>query len=79
MYMLLQIDHEAEGNVDGTHLQWCCACSLEEAANRARATEAANGNRISVAVVDAHYDSYAIGRFYEGMKRLDDAKKRGNG
>ena len=75
--MLLQIDHEAKGSVDGTHLQWCCACSLEEAANRARVTEIANGNRISVAVVDRPYDSYAIGRYYTGMKRLDDTRKEG--
>ena len=56
MYMLLQIDRETGKYVDGTHLQWCCACSLEEAVKRARATEKANGNRISVAVTDSLYD-----------------------
>ena len=71
MYMLLQIDREAGKYVDGTHLQWCCACSLEEAIRRARATEKANGNRISIAVVDGLYDSYATGRYYKGMDRLD--------
>lgn len=52
MYMLLQIDKEENGFVDGTHIQWCCACSLNEAIKRARDTEKANSNRISVAVVE---------------------------
>lgn len=36
MYMLLQVDKEENGVVEGTHMQWCCACSLEEATTRAR-------------------------------------------
>ena len=69
--MLLLVDCEQDGFVNGTHLQWCCACSLEEAENRARETEQVNGSRITVAVVDELYDSYALGRFYKGLKRID--------
>lgn len=71
MYMLLQIDKGENGFVDGTHIQWCCACSLNEAIKRARDTEKANSNRISVAVVDELYGSYTLGRYYKEMKRLD--------
>ncbi|MBD5155802.1 MAG: hypothetical protein HDT15_12275 [Oscillibacter sp.] len=69
--MLLLVNCERDGFVDGTHLQWCCACSFEEAEKRARGTEQVNGNRITVAVVDELYDPYALGRFYKGLKRLD--------
>lgn len=71
MYMLLQVDHEENGLVDGAHLQWCCACSFEEAMKRARETEYINGNRITVAVVNELYDSYAIKRYFKKQKRLD--------
>lgn len=71
MYMLLQVDKEENGVVEGTHIQWCSACSLEEAAIRARETEKANGNHITVAVVDELYDAYAIGKQYKKKKRLD--------
>lgn len=71
MYMLLQVDKEENGVVEGTHIQWCCACSLEEATTRARKTEKANGNHITVAVVDEQYDSYTIGRRFKDKKRLD--------
>lgn len=36
MYMLLQIDKEENGFVDGTHIQWCCACSLNEAIKKGK-------------------------------------------
>lgn len=71
MYMLLQVDKEENGVVEGTHIQWCCACSLEEAATRARETEKANGNHITVAVVDELYDSYTTSRQFKEKKRLD--------
>lgn len=75
MYMLLLIDKEENGKVDGTHLQWCSGCSIEEAEKSARATEKANGNRISVAVIDEVYDSYAMGRQYKEKKRLDNSEE----
>lgn len=71
MYMLLLINEVADGMVSGTHIQWCCAASIEKASEMARKTEAANGNRIQVAVVDKLYDSYALGRQYKNLKRLD--------
>lgn len=71
MYMLLQVEREENGLVDGTHLQWCCACSFEQAVKRARDTECVNGNRITVAVIDDLYDSYAGMRYFKKLKRLD--------
>lgn len=71
MYMLLQISESKNGLVSGTHIQWCCACTLEEAAKRARETEAANSNRIEVAVVEELYDPYCFGKLYQNLKRLD--------
>ena len=71
MYMLLQISESNNGLVSGTHIQWCCACTLEEAAKRARETEAANSNRIEVAVVEELYDPYCFGKLYQNLKRLD--------
>ena len=71
MLMLLQIENETSGIVSGTHLQWCCACTLEEATKRARETETANHNHISVAVVDALYNSYSLGKHYSNLQRLD--------
>lgn len=68
MYMLLQVDKEENGVVKGTHIQWCCACSLEEAIARARETEKANGNHITVAVIDELYDAYATGKQYKKEK-----------
>lgn len=71
MYMLLQISESKNELVSGTHIQWCCACTLEEAAKRARETEAANSNRIEVAVVEELYASYCLGKQYQNLKRLD--------
>ena len=71
MFMLLNIDKEENGFVDGTHIEWCCACSLKEATARARGTEKVNSNRITVAVVDELYDSYAHNKYYKNLKRLD--------
>lgn len=71
MYMLLQISESKNGLVSGTHVQWCCSSTLEEAAKRARATEAANSNRIEVAVVEELYDPYCFGKLYQNLKRLD--------
>lgn len=71
MLMLLHVDSQDKDFVSGTHLQWRCACSLEEATARARATEKANSNRITVAVVDELYSSYCTGKYYENLKRLD--------
>lgn len=70
MYMLLLVTEEKDGLVSGTHLQWSCG-SLERAIESAWATEAANGYRIEVAVVEALYDAYAFGRQYKNVKRLD--------
>jgi hypothetical protein len=74
MYMLLQISESKDGLVSGTHVQWCCACTLEEAAKRARETEAANSNRIEVAVVEELYAPYCLGKQYQNLKRLDRRK-----
>ena len=71
MYMLLQVDKEENGFVSGTHIEWCCACTLEDAKKRAKATEQVNGNRINVAVVDELYNSYCLGKYYQRLKRLD--------
>ncbi len=71
MYMLLQVDKEENGLVNGVCLQWCCACTLEEAAKRARETEKVNSNRISVAVVDELYTAYTYGIHYTNLQRLD--------
>ena len=71
MYMLLQITESKNGFVSGTHIEWCCACTLEEAAKRARETEAVNSNRIEVAVVDELYNSYCLGKQYQNLKRKD--------
>lgn len=71
MYMLLQISESKNGLVSGPHVQWCCACTLEEAAKRARETEAANSDRIKVAVVEELYDPYCRRKQYQNLKRLD--------
>lgn len=71
MYMLLQISESKNELVSGTHIQWCCACTLEEAAKRARETEAANSGRIEVAVVEELYDPYCLGKQYRNLTRLD--------
>lgn len=71
MYMLLQISESKNELVSGTHIQWCCACTLEEAGKRARETEAANSNRIEVAVVEELYAPYCLGKQYRNLKRLD--------
>lgn len=71
MYMLLQVDKEENGVVEGAHIQWCCACSLKEAITRARETEKVNGNHITVAVIDELYDSYTTNRLLKNKKRLD--------
>ena len=63
MYMLLQISESKNGLVSGTHVQWCCACTLE--------TEIANSNRIEVAVVEEFYTPYCLGKQYQNLKRLD--------
>lgn len=73
MYMLILVDKEDKerGVVSGPHMQWCCACDLEEAAAMARATEEANSNRISVAVIEELHDPYAFWKYYKDRKRLD--------
>jgi len=71
MYMLLNIEQENGILVDGTHIQWCSGCSLEEATKQARETERVNSGHISVAVVEELYDSYAMSRSFFGVKRLD--------
>ena len=50
-YSIIQVTKRYDGLVDGVWLQHCIACTKEEALQRARATEKANSNRISVAVV----------------------------
>lgn len=75
MLMLLNVDKQDGDLVSGMHIQWCCACDLPEAAERARQTEKANSNRITVAVVDDLYNAYAIGRYYEDLHRLDNPKR----
>lgn len=75
MYMLLSVDKinvekSDEEYVSGTHIQWCSGKSLSEAIKLARKTEKVNHN-MNIAVVDASYDSYAMGRYYSKKKRLD--------
>lgn len=48
MYMLLQISESKNELVSGTHIQWCCACTLEEAGKRARETEAAKATELKL-------------------------------
>lgn len=71
MYMLLNVEKINNNSVDGVHIQWCSGCTLEQAKIRARETEKSNGNRITVAVVDEIYNSYAIGKYYTNLERLD--------
>ena len=66
--MLLQISESKNGLVSGTHVQWWCTCTLEEATKRARETEAANSNRIEVAVVEELYAPYCLGKQYQNLK-----------
>lgn len=51
-YSLVQIEQEEYGLVSGPWIQDCCACTMEEATRCARETEAANSNRIQIAVID---------------------------
>lgn len=57
--------------IDGCWLQNCAACSLEEAVKRARATEKVNGDRISVAVVDASLFGVTDYNCKAGLARYD--------
>ena len=50
-YSLVQVTNRHNGYIDGTWLQNCVGVTEAEAHERARATERANSNRISVAVV----------------------------
>lgn len=50
-YSLVNVSGRMNGKVSGTWLQDVTG-SVEEAIERARSTERANGNRIEVAVVD---------------------------
>ncbi len=51
-YSLINVDSEASGLVDGTWMQDHTG-TLETATQKARDTEKANSNRITVAVVEA--------------------------
>lgn len=44
--------NKEDGKIDGSWIQDCCGVTLDEAISAAKATEAANGNRIRVAVVN---------------------------
>ncbi len=71
MYQLLIIEKEKGELVTGSHIQWCCGKTLEEASEMARETELANSLRFNVAVVDSGYDAYTYGRTYTDVVRLD--------
>ncbi len=70
MLMLLQVDKQNGKLVSGVHIQWVSE-GFQRAVELARGTEQVNGNRFSVAVVEALYDSYATGRYYIDLERLD--------
>ena len=69
-FSLINVFRESRGFVDGTWLQDCNGVTLEEATERARATEKANSNRIKVAVVEQliYVPNYSN---KTGLKRLD--------
>lgn len=69
-YSLINVSKEYDGFVDGVGLQDCTG-SLEETIQRARESEKANGNQISVAVVDSLLLSYPDYSHRTGLKRLD--------
>lgn len=51
-YSLINVFANEAGKIDGSWIQDCCGVTLDEAISAAKATEAANGNRIRVAVVN---------------------------
>lgn len=71
-YVLLQVSKTNDnGTVNGVWLQGCCGTTLEEATKRARATEAANSNRITVAVVEDLCFGVTDYNEKKNLKRLD--------
>lgn len=70
-YSLINVWHEEDGLVDGNWIQDCSAVPFEVAVKRARETEKANSNRITVAVVEGIDDIPAIFAYKTGLKRLD--------
>lgn len=66
---LINIYKQTGNTVDGRWLQDCIG-TLEEARARADATESVNGNRISVAVVDALNSLTPDYEYHTGLTRL---------
>ncbi len=74
MLMLLQVDKQNGNRVSGVHIQWVSE-GFQRAVELAKGTEQVNGYRFFVAVVEALYDSYATGRYYQDLERLDVTRK----
>lgn len=72
-YSLVQVTNRQNGYIGGVWLQNCVSVTEAEAHERARATERANSNKISVAVVH-HMDCYMFWggspncNFYKNLK-----------
>jgi hypothetical protein len=70
-FSLVNVSKEYNGLVDGVWMQHCTAATLEEATQRARDTEKANSDRITVAVVDDWRFGIQDYNHKTGMERLD--------
>lgn len=70
-HSIVTVIKEYNGLVDGVWVQHCMATTLEEATERARSTEKANSNRITVAVVEYLPFSCPNYCLMRGLKRLD--------
>jgi len=70
-YSLIQEAKEANGFVEGTWIQDCTGTTLDIATKMAKATEKANSNRITVAVVERLGYSMQNYCYRAGLKRLD--------
>lgn len=70
-YSLVTVFEEYNGLVDGVWMQHCMGTTLEDATERARATEKVNSNRITVAVVEHLPFSCPNYCLMRELKRLD--------
>jgi hypothetical protein len=73
-YSLVSVSREENGLVDGVWVQDCTG-TLDEAIKRARDTEKANSNRISVAVVESLNGSTPNYCQRTNLERLDQKSK----
>ena len=67
-FALLNVSKQEPNKVSGSWLQYCTAVELGEAVKRAREAKEANGNKITVAVVDCLHDSGPVpGQWFESV------------